>query len=165
MKMSLIKKNPFVKLWLVIGLIAGFSAIIFFALTYLNEKVFCDLGCRLQNEVSLILIFLSLFGVFIGSLTYYFISEKYEKKIVRISKDATVTLKFLDNDERVIVQSLVKSKGKTSQSLLVKNTKLSRVKVSRILSKLEQKDIVKKKPNGMTNYVFLKRELLDIFLK
>ena len=136
------KKNNFIKLWLIIGVIMGFAAIIFFSITYLNEKVLCSLDCKEQNEVSLILVLLSLFGVFVGSLTYYFISEKYEKKITKIHDNISLTLKFLDNNERLIVKSLINNNGNISQSKLSKDTGLSRVKISRVLKKLENKDIV-----------------------
>ena len=78
--MELMRKSKFFQLWLIIGMVAGFAAVIFFSITYLNETVLCSVDCRLRNEVSIILVLLSLVGMFIGSLTYYFISEKYEKK-------------------------------------------------------------------------------------
>jgi uncharacterized membrane protein len=163
-KIEALKKNKFIQLWLIIGLIAGFAAVIFFTLTYLNQKVMCDLDCRIKNEVNLLLVMISLFGVFIGSLTYYFISEKYEKKIDRIHKDVSQTLRFLEGEERKIITSLIDNQGENTQAEIVKNTGLSRVKVSRILSKLEQKGIIKKIPNGMTNTVALEDELKEVLL-
>ena len=102
----LIKNNKFLQLWLIIGIITGFAGVLFFSITYLNEKVLCNMNCRIQNEVSIVLVLLSLFGMFIGSLTYYFISEKYEKKITNIQKNANLSLKFLDGEsEKLIVNS------------------------------------------------------------
>ncbi len=150
-------------MWLIIGIIAGFAAVIFFSITYLNERILCDMDCRAKNEVSLILVLLSLFGMFIGSLTYYFISEKYQKKIDRIHKDVNLTLRFLEGEERAIVNSIIDRKGKINQSDLVKDTGLSRVKISRSLMRLEQKDIIKKSKNGMTNIVEMNKNLKRIF--
>jgi predicted transcriptional regulator len=156
-------QNKFIQMWLIIGIIAGFAAVIFFSITYLNERILCDMDCRAKNEVSLILVLLSLFGMFIGSLTYYFISEKYQKKIDRIHKDVNLTLRFLEGEERAIVNSIISRKGKINQSDLVKDTGLSRVKISRSLMRLEQKDIIKKSKNGMTNIVDMNKNLKRIF--
>ncbi|HQC61408.1 MAG TPA: hypothetical protein PLA60_03520 [Candidatus Pacearchaeota archaeon] len=160
-----LKKNKFFQLWLIIGLIAGFAAILFFSITYLNNKVLCDINCRIQHEVSLILILLSLFGMFIGSLTYYFISEKYEKKIIKLHKDSNITLKFLEKEEQEIVKSILKNKGKTTQSRISEDTGFSRVKIFRTLKKLENKRIINKKPNGMTNVVELEEDLKKVLLE
>jgi uncharacterized membrane protein len=160
-----LKKNKFFQLWLIIGIIAGFVAVLFFSITYLNEKVLCDMDCRIQNEVSIVLILVSLFGMFVGSLTYYFISEKYEKKIIKMQKDANLLLKFLESEERLIIKSILNHGGKTTQSEIVKETGLSRVKIFRILKKLEGRGAIVKKPNGMTNYVELEQKLTNVLLE
>ena len=162
----LIKNNKFLQLWLIIGIITGFAGVLFFSITYLNEKVLCNMNCRIQNEVSIVLVLLSLFGMFIGSLTYYFISEKYEKKITNIQKNANLSLKFLDGEsEKLIVNSIIKNNGETFQSQIVKDTKLSRVKISRILKKLEGKGVIIKDQKGMTNKISLDEELKKLFFK
>lgn len=159
------KRNKLFQLWLIIGIIAGFAAVLFFSITYLNEKVLCDANCREQNKVSLILILLSLFGMFIGSLTYYFISEKYEKKITRMHKDVSLTLKFLNGEEKLIVNSILNHKGKITQSEIAKNTGLSRVRIFRTLRKLEEKGVIIKKPHGMTNVIELEEELKKVLVE
>lgn len=63
-------------------------------------------------------------------------------------------LKVLPEDERAIVEILVKEK-RMEQNLLVAESGLSKVKVSRTLSKLEQRNIIEKKPLGNTNLVKL----------
>lgn len=160
-----LRKNKFFQLWLIIGIIAGFAAVLFFSITYLNEKVLCDIDCRIQNEVSIVLVLMSLFGMFIGSLTYYFISEKYEKKIVKMQRNATFTLKFLDGEEKSVMNSILNYNGKTTQSEIARNTGLSRVKIFRSLKKLEEKDIIRKKPCGMTNVIELDEELKKILIE
>ena len=64
-------------------------------------------------------------------------------------------LKVLPEDERIILDLLVKEK-KMEQTYLVAESGLSKVKVSRVLSKLEQRGIVEKKPLGNTNLVKLR---------
>lgn len=159
------RKSKFFQLWLIIGMVAGFAAVIFFSITYLNETVLCSVDCRLRNEVSIILVLLSLVGMFIGSLTYYFISEKYEKKITKIHKDVSLTLRFLDGEERVIVSAIIKSSGELTQSDIARNTGLSRVKISRSLHKLEQKNIITKTSCGMTNMIKIKKEIGEVLIE
>jgi GTP-sensing pleiotropic transcriptional regulator CodY len=163
--MKSIKKNKLIQLWFIIGIIAGFSATIFFTVTYLNEKLLCDASCRVQNEISLILVLLSLFGMFIGSLTYYFISEKYERKITKIHKDINLTLKFLDNYEKTIIKFILENKGETTQSKIVKNTGFSRVRIFRVLKKLEDKGIIIKEPYGMSNIIKLDKDLKEVLIE
>lgn len=163
--MMLSKNNKFIQLWLILGIVEGFGAVLFFAVMYLNQKVLCDMNCRTKNEVSLILILLSLFGMFIGSLTYYFISGRYEKRITKIHKDISLTLRFLEGEERCIVKSIIDRAGRTTQSNIAKDTGLSRVKISRSLKKLEQKRIITKIPNGMTNIIEIEKSLRELLVE
>jgi len=64
-------------------------------------------------------------------------------------------LRILPEDERGILALLLKEK-RMEQTYLVAESGLSKVKVSRILSKLQQRGIVEKKPLGNTNLVKLK---------
>lgn len=164
-KKPLIRRNKFIQLWLIIGIIAGFAGVLVFSITYLNNKVLCDLDCRIQNEVSIAVVLLSLFGMFIGSLTYYFISEKYEKKITKIQKEVEITLRFLEGEEKCIINCIINKKGKITQSEIAKNSGLSRVKIFRALKRLEARDIIVKKPNGMTNIIELKEDLKKVFIE
>lgn len=73
----------------------------------------------------------------------------------RISRNQmTGMLKVFPDDERRILELLVKEK-RIEQTYLVAETGLSKVKVSRILSKMEQRGIIEKKPLGGTKLVKL----------
>ncbi|MFP4523368.1 MAG: helix-turn-helix transcriptional regulator [Candidatus Woesearchaeota archaeon] len=157
-------KNSLIKFWLIIGIFSGFATLVFFLMTYLTEKILCNLECREKNEVMLILILLSLFGLFVGSLLYYFISEKHRKEIVKISKDAGATLNFLEPEMKKIVESIIKRNGSATQSQITKDTQINKVKISRLILKLEERNILKKFPNGMTNIISLNEEFKELFL-
>jgi len=165
--MRLKPKSQFFKLWLIIGIIAGLAVIIFFIVSYLDKNVFCEIDCSHKNKVILSLLFSALAGLFAGSLTYYFMAEKREKEINKIStdfhKDSKSTLKFLEPDQRKIVQLIIKNKGSIMQSKLSSESELSRVTVSRILNVLEKKEIIQKKQNGMTNEIILNDDLKELF--
>ena len=64
-------------------------------------------------------------------------------------------LRILPEDERKIVEVLLKEK-RIEQMYLVAESGLSKVKVSRILSRLQARGVVDKKPLGNTNLVKLK---------
>lgn len=158
------KRNSFIQLWLIIGIVAGFAAAVFFIITYLNNEVLCDFSCVVRNQVTLALILTALFGMFIGSLTYYFISEKYERKIGNIRKNIDFTYRFLEPDQKKVIKTIVNSNGSILQSKLVDKTGFSRVKVSRVLKELESKKVVGKEKKGMTNKVSLKEDLKEVFV-
>ncbi len=156
------KKPHLLDLWLVIGVLAGFALIIFFTVNYFYSVVLCDVHCAVKNEIAIALVSLSLAGLFVGSLTYYFISEKYEKRIGKIHRKSLSTLKFLDGDERKAVKILVEKGGVMTQNQLVKESGLSRVKISRMLKKFKRKSVVEKRRKGLTNRVELKEDLRSV---
>lgn len=102
----------------------------------------------------LIISFLTLaFGIFL----LFFDNIKKEKKIPK--KDIAnnkETLAKLNTDEKNIYNLIVEAEGTIFQSELVEKTDFSKVKITRILDKLEGKDIIERKRRGMTNVVILK---------
>ena len=72
-----------------------------------------------------------------------------DNKIIRKKYDLT-------NEEKKIVRKLRQSEGTSFQSELVEKLELNKVKVSRLLDKLEGKGIIERKRRGMTNVVILK---------
>jgi uncharacterized membrane protein len=101
-------------------------------------------------------------GVFVGSLTYYFISEKYSKRLKRKNKEINAILDLLSIEQRKILRVLIENNGRLAQSKLAKKTGLSRVKISRELKKLEQKKVIEKVKSGMTNTVILDDKFEDL---
>ena len=75
-------------------------------------------------------------------------ADKHKFKEVNVSK--------LDKDEKTIYNLLKRNDGSMYQSDLIKETGLSKVKISRILDKLTSKDIIDRKRRGMTNIIVLK---------
>lgn len=58
-------------------------------------------------------------------------------------------------DERLILDAIKKAGGKVIQSDLVKNTEFSKAKVSKILTELEERNIIRKEKYKRTNLIFL----------
>ncbi len=67
-----------------------------------------------------------------------------------------IDLSKLDEEEQKIVSLLQLNQGSKYQSDLIKETGLSKVKMSRLLDKLDGKKIIERKRRGMTNIVVLK---------
>ncbi len=112
-----------------------------------------------QTSISLgIMIFVLLLGL------YLIFSNKFNNKqkdiISKTSqiqfKDSSKILASLDKEEALIYNHILDSKGTIFQSELVDKSKLSKVKVTRLLDKLEGKNIIERKRRGMTNVVILK---------
>ncbi len=53
-------------------------------------------------------------------------------------------------------QKIIEKEGSIYQSVLVSETTFSKVKVTRILDKLEGKHLIERKRRGMTNIILLK---------
>jgi uncharacterized membrane protein len=62
-------------------------------------------------------------------------------------------LKLLKPDERKVFLALHNSKGEMLQNALVRKSGLSKVKVTRILSRLEKKGLITRTRHGLTNKV------------
>lgn len=63
----------------------------------------------------------------------------------------------LTSDEKNVLLKIIESQGTIFQSDLVDKTKFTKVKVTRILDKLEGKGLIERKRRGMTNVIILKQ--------
>ncbi|RME54845.1 MarR family transcriptional regulator [Candidatus Woesearchaeota archaeon] len=87
--------------------------------------------------------------IVIGIIMMFFLKEKPKEK-VKVSNVA------LSDEENNIINILKKEHGSIYQSDIIKETGLSKVKVTRILDKLEGKKLIERKRRGMTNIIILK---------
>lgn len=99
-------------------------------------------------------------SLILGSMGAYItiIAKKREKIDIKKNKKLKENLKLLNEDEKSIYEMVSEQGGALFQSELVEKTKLSKVKVSRILDKLEGKGLVERRRRGMTNLVLLKHD-------
>lgn len=65
-------------------------------------------------------------------------------------------LSRLENSEKLVFENIIESNGSVMQSELVTKTGLSKVKITRVLDKLEGSGLIERKRRGMTNVVILK---------
>jgi hypothetical protein len=71
-------------------------------------------------------------------------------------KKRKIAAASLDSDEARVVAFINEGNGSVYQSDILKKTGFSKVKVSRLLDKLEQKGLLERKRRGMTNLVVAK---------
>ena len=115
---------------------------------------------KFQTNVSIglmcFIILLGLFLVFFGK-EEKIITVKEQVKPKKITKgNYKKMMKDLSKDENLVLENIIESEGTIFQSDLVEKTSFSKVKVTRILDKLEGKNIIERKRRGMTNVVILR---------
>lgn len=77
-----------------------------------------------------------------------------QKKITKENYQGV--MKSLQDDEKIVFKKILEAEGSIFQSDLVGKTSFPKVKVTRILDKLEGKGLIERKRRGMTNVVVLK---------
>jgi hypothetical protein len=117
-----------------------------------------------QTDVSLAIM------IFIIALGLYLIFFGQEEKIItkfrtlrtqvepkKITKQNYQNiLNGLSGDERTVLEKVIESQGTIFQSDLVDKAKFAKVKVTRILDKLEGRGLIERRRRGMTNVIILK---------
>jgi uncharacterized membrane protein len=129
---------------LVIGISAIFILGILFA--YVGSQYATSTGEQLPMEVYVIAAASMVVGAFIVLL---FQTKRGRTELNRV-------LSILPYDERVVVGVLLENNGKIEQNYLVVLSGFNKVKISRIVAKLEERGVLEKKSLGNTNYLILK---------
>lgn len=65
-------------------------------------------------------------------------------------------LKILPREERIVINLLLENKNALEQNRLVAFSGFNKVKISRVLQSLEQREVIKKSHMGNTNLIVLK---------
>ena len=79
------------------------------------------------------------------------------KKVKEKIKKKEVDTSSLAKEEKEILK-IVQTEGAIFQSDLIEKTKFGKAKITRILDKLENRDIIERKRRGLTNIVVLKNQ-------
>jgi len=152
-------------------LISGIAIVIGFIVLIFNlglRKVVassCTMGttCSMYSTI-IIQTYVSLaIAALILVIGLFLIFSKEEKEIVfkKIKEKVEVRRKpvdysKLDKEEKVLVKVIEDAEGSIFQADLVDKSGFSKVKVTRILDRLEGKQIIERKRRGMTNIVLLR---------
>ena len=161
MKLGIFEKNK--SIFLVLGIITGFVFIVAFSALYVSDAIQNNNACGCVIPIPYMILILSSLGIFVGSAAYYFTVSKYVKEGKTRNENINYTLNFLEPKERKLVNELIKSKSGLKQSELEKLTGFHKVKVHRILYKLEASGIIQKETNGKINKISLDPRLKEVF--
>jgi uncharacterized membrane protein len=98
----------------------------------------------------------SLIGLLMAGSLYviFFMKDKLEPS--EVPKPSKKVLAKLDDTEKKILELISKNQGSMYQSDMMKELDLSKVKVTRLLDKLETSGLVERKRRGMTNIVVMR---------
>lgn len=155
-------------------LVIGIAAVFFFIVLSFNNalksivNVSCTHGVECPMHFTLFtqeVISYGLVGllVLVGIVVAFFLKDQqttiihnnHEKKKLT-QEEKNEKLEALDEDEKKVMQIIMREEGSVYQSDVIKETGLSKVKVSRLLDKIEGKGLIERKRRGMTNVIVLK---------
>lgn len=117
-----------------------------------------DCPAHKSNSSWMILIGFGIASLILGSGIYliFFPENLAGGNAQSAKKFRNIEMVKLDEAEKKIYGLLKVHEGSIYQSDMMKETGFSKVRVTRILDRLEQKDIIERKRRGMTNLIVLK---------
>lgn len=142
---------------LIIGALSFLLFVIFLSLLLADKFEVKSCGCPKLVSHNFIYIFIVLAAVFIASLVYYLTSIKIEAQGKLMDKNISLILGFLDEDEKAVLEHLIKNKGEILQNELTR--KYGKLKTHRLIQRLKNKNIINIQNLGKTNLIKLKDEL------
>lgn len=148
-----------------IGLIViGISVVLFFITLYLTQTIMelrvelhknCPLPleeCFYKSSVPMEVLAAFTIIAILGSFGTFLIFAP-KPAVSRQTKKLRKAAKGLQGDERKVYNAIVASDGLIFQGELINKTGFSKVKVTRVLDKLEAKGLVERRRRGMSNVV------------
>ncbi len=120
---------------------------------YKSKKGFWgDIRTNLFYPIIIISLLGSIISILAGLSLMDLLKKKERKELTKSVIDTMTT-----PEEKLVIKELEEADGELMQSELVKKTNLSKVKVHRIIKRLEQLKIVSKYPYGITNKIKLEK--------
>ncbi len=151
--------------FLVLGIAALLIFIIFLFQAALKDIIVASCGaahttaCPMSQSVNQqTYLSLGIVGI-LAVIGFVLIFTKPEERIVikKVKeKKKKLDLKGLDKDEKKVVQLLKDENGTMFQATLKEGLDVGKVKLTRLLDKLEAKQLIERKRRGMNNIVVLK---------
>jgi len=152
-------------------LLIGFSLILLFVLTFVksdidNQSAFLcekfhenqlDMQQCPAHKSNVSWLMVAAFGIaflILGTGIYMLFARKQPEEPKKDFRQ--IDLARLSDDEKKIYDAIKSKDGSAYQSDLIKETGFSKVKITRVLDRLEAKGAVERKRRGMTNIVVLK---------
>lgn len=149
--------------WLIVG-ISIFIFVIILIFNYGVASVLngtCGMGptCTMYKTLSIqTWISLAIAAVILIIGLFFIFAKEHEKIITRTIKPKRkeVDMSKLDKTEKEVVKIIQSENGAIFQSTLMEKLNIGKVGMTRLIDKLEAKQIVERKRRGMNNIVVLK---------
>jgi len=93
--------------------------------------------------------------IFVMGIMIFF-SKPKEKIIIKKEKKKKLNFNGLDKNEKETIEILQKENGAIFQKTLMEKLEIGKVGITRLLDKLEAKQLIERKRRGMNNIVVLK---------
>jgi len=137
----------------------GLLAISIFILTALFTVYYNEIHRVIDNLK--LAPFLIIVSIVAGAGTYAFMSERIEGKVLSLKRNTELILKFLNEDERKVVQKLIENNGKALQAEITRLDGMSKLRTHRAVRKLLSKNIVEIEKYGKTNVIKFSKEIKE----
>ena len=146
------------RMFLLATIILGFLFVVIFTTMYVSHIIDNHNFCSCLIPIPYILALLSILGLFVGSLVAYLVAVNTLKQKLVLNELFKLSFKFLDFEDRIVLNTLFKQGGSLPQARFEKITGLHKVKVHRILDRLEAKGLLERVSEGKFNRVVLSDE-------
>jgi hypothetical protein len=149
-------------LLIVVALLIGFITFIFNSALTEIVSTSCSHGptCPMWGTIdaqTMVALGITAFILLVGVYLAFFFKAGAAVPMQKPTKEQFAgAMKLLSQDERAIVEKLIEHEGAMFQSDLVDKTGMQKVKVTRLLDRLEGLKLIERKRRGMTNVVILK---------
>lgn len=121
----------------------------------------CSMGkdCSMYTSITIqTLVSLSITAIILIIGVVIFFSKPKEKIIIKIKheKKKKLNIEGLEKKEKEVIAILQKENGAIFQNTLMERLEIGKVGITRLLDKLEAKQLIERKRRGMNNIVVLK---------
>ncbi len=137
-------------------LVSIFVLIVSISSLYVQTEISSGNACGCFIPIPIFIPFIASIGLFIGTIVYYLLSPRFDRKV-----DKKSLLDFLEGEERKIFK-IILEKPEINQAELVRESGLSKVKVSRVLKRFKSRGLVEKETIGKINIVKLKEKISSL---
>ena len=120
--------------------------------------------CQHERQLNLLTELVPVFvlsGIIVGALVFFLMSSRLEGKQRDAKKIAETMLRFLNPDERKLVNLLIENNGKILQAELTRLPGMSKVKSHRVVQRLIDRGVIEKETMGKTNIVRFSKEIKE----
>lgn len=129
---------------------------------FINDGCSHGSVCPMYTTLSLQTTISFLIALIILGIGIFLIFAKEKEKVILKTKlvkprKKKISLEGLDKKEKEVIQILEKEKGVIFQKDLMEKINIGKVGMTRLLDKLEAKQLVERKRRGMNNIVLLKQ--------